>query len=199
MTTKRCARCAHDFDTSNFHADKRKSDGLQSSCKPCQAEIKRAYYERNKERLRLEALGAYREKKRDGLITDEQKARKREYDRRYRSENADRLDAIKAKWRQENSELIRAVRHTYKAKRRAQEKAGDSSRAIAEWLSSQELVCRWCKMGCADRYHIDHIIPLARGGQHVVANLCIACPSCNLRKNAKLPEEWLSTGKQEAA
>jgi 5-methylcytosine-specific restriction endonuclease McrA len=37
--------------------------------------------------------------------------------------------------------------------------------------------------------HVDHIVPLSRGGGHVASNLAIACAECNLRKAAKLPEE----------
>lgn len=39
------------------------------------------------------------------------------------------------------------------------------------------------------RFHIEHVVPLARGGKDDLANLNIAHPSCNLRKGAKLVEE----------
>lgn len=38
--------------------------------------------------------------------------------------------------------------------------------------------------------HLDHVIPLARGGADTVANLCVACEPCNRRKHSKLPEEY---------
>ena len=31
-------------------------------------------------------------------------------------------------------------------------------------------------------YHVDHVVPLARGGLNVVGNLQLLCPGCNLRK-----------------
>jgi len=37
--------------------------------------------------------------------------------------------------------------------------------------------------------HVDHIIPLSRGGLHLPSNLAVACDKCNLHKSAKLPEE----------
>jgi len=37
--------------------------------------------------------------------------------------------------------------------------------------------------------HVDHIVPLSRGGRHVASNLAVACAACNLSKSAKLPEE----------
>jgi len=38
-------------------------------------------------------------------------------------------------------------------------------------------------------YHIDHIVPIARGGQHVLENLQLLCAPCNLRKSDKMPSE----------
>ena len=37
--------------------------------------------------------------------------------------------------------------------------------------------------------HVDHISPLSRGGEHRPSNLAVACATCNLKKNDKLPEE----------
>ena len=38
--------------------------------------------------------------------------------------------------------------------------------------------------------HIDHIVPLSRGGRHSIGNLIQACASCNLSKNNKFVIEW---------
>ena len=37
---------------------------------------------------------------------------------------------------------------------------------------------------------LDHKMPLSRGGTNNYENLCIACRSCNSRKNVKTPEEF---------
>lgn len=41
-------------------------------------------------------------------------------------------------------------------------------------------------------WHLDHIIPLSRGGQHTMDNVQVSHPKCNLSKNAKLPSEMAS-------
>jgi len=35
-------------------------------------------------------------------------------------------------------------------------------------------------------FHIEHIIPLARGGPTEESNLALACPSCNLQKGTDI-------------
>jgi 5-methylcytosine-specific restriction endonuclease McrA len=37
-------------------------------------------------------------------------------------------------------------------------------------------------------FHVDHVIPLARGGQHGYVNVQPAHPRCNLVKGAHVPE-----------
>jgi 5-methylcytosine-specific restriction endonuclease McrA len=50
--------------------------------------------------------------------------------------------------------------------------------------------CYLCgKVAKVGERHVDHIMPLSKGGKHRPSNLAIACATCNLRKNAKLPEE----------
>ena len=39
------------------------------------------------------------------------------------------------------------------------------------------------------KYHIDHFIPLSKGGTNDAGNLRLACPECNWSKNAKHPFE----------
>lgn len=38
---------------------------------------------------------------------------------------------------------------------------------------------------------LDHVIPISRGGGHVMDNIKIACRDCNTRKYNKTPDEWL--------
>jgi 5-methylcytosine-specific restriction endonuclease McrA len=39
---------------------------------------------------------------------------------------------------------------------------------------------------------IDHVVPLAKGGPHAIANLAMACFSCNSSKQDKDLQEWVS-------
>jgi hypothetical protein len=49
--------------------------------------------------------------------------------------------------------------------------------------------CRYCGSKDADG-HVDHVIPLSRGGSDSLDNLVWACSTCNLRKGSKTAGEF---------
>src|SRR3546814_17562676 len=59
---------------------------------------------------------------------------------------------------------------------------------IDAMLAAQKKKCWYCGTKLT-AYHVDHRIPLARGGSNGPENLVIACPACNLSKGAKMPWE----------
>ncbi len=49
--------------------------------------------------------------------------------------------------------------------------------------------CEYCRLsqeGQVATFHIDHIVPSARGGETVETNLALACVACSLHKAARL-------------
>lgn len=145
-------------------------------------EQKRLAYLRSREDPEFQArLKAYAENTRES---------KAAYDRVYRQKNAAKLSALKLVWREANASLIRAVKSSYKARRRTKLASGDGSRLVGEWLARVVKVCVWCQSSCEEDFHIDHFHPLAKGGEHRVANLVISCPACNVRKNSLLPADF---------
>lgn len=148
-------------------------------CMPFILDRKKKEYEQNKRNPE------WNEKQR--LKRIEKRKEKSEYDAKYRARNKDKLAKQNKDWANRNKEKVRAIKHNYKAKRRAIESEGATTAEVSEWLSKQDMVCYWCGTGCSKEYHIDHYHPLARGGKHEVGNLVIACPACNMTKKAKDP------------
>ncbi|UJR81468.1 HNH endonuclease [Sandaracinus amylolyticus] len=46
---------------------------------------------------------------------------------------------------------------------------------------------------------LDHVVPLARGGRHVLANVQLLCRACNQRKGCTPPEFWTRYDEEHAA
>lgn len=107
--------------------------------------------------------------------------------------NKEKENAYAKLYADNNKDKIRLIKSNYKFKRRAVEKTGDSTKDVELWLSKQQKICYWCMVDCNDSYHIDHYEPLSKGGTHTIDNLVIACPTCNLTKNAKDPYKFALT------
>lgn len=104
--------------------------------------------------------------------------------------NRKQVSEAHAAYRAANPEKVKAA----KSLRRARElgaATGDRKAytAFVKWSRSAPSVpCYWCKRKTKPGHrHLDHIIPLSKGGADAVGNLGVACPNCNARKSAKLP------------
>jgi 5-methylcytosine-specific restriction protein A len=52
-------------------------------------------------------------------------------------------------------------------------------------------VCHYCSRATLPRdLTMDHIVPIARGGQSTKGNVAAACKECNNAKKQLLPMEW---------
>lgn len=91
------------------------------------------------------------------------------------------------------SEKGKLMQRAASQRRRALERNAPGShnaQDIELQFRSQNGLCWWCEKSLS-RYHVDHVIPLSRGGSNDPQNLVISCPSCNDSKGAKLPQEWI--------
>lgn len=117
----------------------------------------------------------------------------RERTKRYQAKTSALRCAAARDWSRKNPEKRKAIAMAYKARRRAKVDAGDSTAEIFAWERQAPKVCHWCNAKCPAKYEVDHYVPLAKGGRHEVANLVIACPTCNRRKSAKDPYQFATS------
>lgn len=76
---------------------------------------------------------------------------------------------------------------------------GSLSRGIRKRLFAEKgRECVYCGTELGRSAHLDHIIPLAKGGAHTDDNVQLLCPDCNLSKGAKMPEEFIEYRKSQA-
>jgi 5-methylcytosine-specific restriction endonuclease McrA len=58
---------------------------------------------------------------------------------------------------------------------------------IKELIRRQKGRCAYCSKSIRKGYHVDHVIPLARGGSNWITNIAMACARCNTSKGATDP------------
>ena len=92
------------------------------------------------------------------------------------------------KWHIEHPEASMALRISRKYKIKA---VAIPASALISLLKSQNSACPYCGCELGKGKHLDHIIPLSRGGKHVITNVQYTCQPCNDSKGAKTHEEFL--------
>lgn len=174
---------------------------------------KKLYTENNYEKER-ERAARYRREHGDAVretsrryywkTKEQRREHRRKQQAEYRERNRDELKRRQAEWRERNREQLRETYYrdyhdnpdrarVGKAVRRARELAvggSFSAQDVRDMYSGQRGRCWWCGKPVGRAYHVDHRIPLARGGSNAPDNLCISCPKCNRVKGAKMPWEF---------
>lgn len=179
---KECTLCGESKDSSFFYKHKTNKSGLSSWCKSCSVARSKKYMDCPEKKARKKAYDAARVKEKEEII-------KRKAKIRYQATRENRIAYVK-EWVSKNPEARRMIANNYKHRRRAQERGGVSTARLRAWVDAQTKRCVWCSADCQVAFHVDHVVPLSKGGEHDLTNLAISCPTCNLRKQAKMPLEW---------
>jgi 5-methylcytosine-specific restriction endonuclease McrA len=160
VETKSCRPGGHNPPATEefFYRNKRKGT-LRGHCKSCRRAASLGWHEANRER-HLASMNAYAGE--------------------HREENKQRCLTH-----------YRANRETYYA--RVHERRALKTKAFVERVfrsvvfQRDEGVCGICdKPVEPDDWHLDHIVPLSKGGEHSYANVQVAHPFCNMAKGDKI-------------
>ena len=142
--------------------------------------ISARHYERHREAI----LIVHRER----YAANRERIRKRH--REHYANNAERYREAHRKYYEENK-----VSHKARAaKRRAMVAVAGGNHSdddIGQLFALQRGRCACCRARLGNSYHVDHKIPLKRGGTNDRLNLQLLCPPCNLQKGAADPIEFM--------
>lgn len=93
-----------------------------------------------------------------------------------------------AKYRRKYPEMIKARSGRQRIRRNSQNDYVKSDVELAR--RSQKNKCWHCGCELGSNYHVDHLVPLMRGGSNEPRNIVVTCPKCNISKSDKMCYEW---------
>lgn len=114
--------------------------------------------------------------------------------RKWRASHLEHRSQYIRAYRRAKPEIIKAISQ----RRRAREYNAPGTHTdtdLKRQYKAQKGKCYYCGEKVGKTYHVDHVIPLSRGGSDGPENLVIACVRCNQAKNNKLPHEWPEGGR----
>jgi len=189
---KRCCTCNLIKQLQDFSKNKSFIDGHTIRCKQCVKE----YSQKNKEHISqlrkqqyLKNKNKCREScKKSHSLHREERLQKQKI---YYQNNKEYFKNKNKKYRKDNKDYILLKNNKRKKLINAE---NISQIEIINLLDSNNNQCFYCKIFVKRgiNLHLDHKVPLSRGGNHCIDNLVPSCASCNLRKGTKTSEEFLS-------
>ena len=211
--TKTCTKCGETKPTSEFYKRPDRKNGLRSRCKACELTCHSDWYADHHEEMLAynanyrsehhEERAAYYASHREEFASyradhrEKNMAYAASYYAEHRQEIIGKAAAYRIKhreeiasWRKANLDKSRANYHRRRA-RKLSNGGTHTAQDVQRQGDCQKWLCWWCGKYCAEKYDVDHLVPLKRGGHNWPSNIVISCPHCNRSKQDKTPDEWV--------
>ena len=171
---KTCSTCKLSKPVSEFRVCNTNRSGYTPRCKECCRASARKWHANNQEWIQ-----AYEERHYEKL---------HHYRNEYSKKRNKRPDVIDKRRERDKSPKALIYSRNRNAFRRAKREQGDvTPESLQRFLDSQSKCCYCHKPFNSKRKKtVDHVIPISKGGLHMMSNLAIACLSCNSSKNNRL-------------
>jgi 5-methylcytosine-specific restriction endonuclease McrA len=146
-------------------------------CRACSIKRTKAWREANKDAIRARRSARHAANKdKINALTKAWKEAHKDWHRAYA-----------ARYRKENPERKRLSEHN----RRARTKGKLSADIFEKLFKLQKGKCACCGKKLGKDFHLDHIVPLSKGGLNVDSNVQLLTAFCNVSKKDKDPIEFM--------
>ena len=196
---KTCIKCKIEFPATLEYFSKARNS-LMSYCKPCNSLRSKIYKQSNSEKSKATSKAWYQANSEKAKAT--RKAWKqanpektKATSKAYRESNPEKIRATQKAWRENNPDKVKA-----KNKKRRSLKKGNGHEYYTEnqVLQTYGTICNICfkkislkaprrvgQLGWQEGLHIDHLIPISKGGSDTLENVRPTHGLCNLNKSNK--------------
>ncbi len=216
---KWCEKGKHFVCRSEFYSAAKRKDGLMTTCQSCLKKYinqnievvkkrRKSYYARNRDLIIKRSYLNYKQNK--YKILGRQKAynqvnkdtiqqRKKHYYQNNFANNEEYRAKTRA-YREKHAQRISVYKQRGFAKLRSVRQNIKGEFSLDQWLLKIEFhgyCCYLCgKSLQGKKFHLEHRIPLSRGGTNFLANVAPSCVRCNLSKGNKTEFEFREWKKQ---
>lgn len=180
----RCLACERANSKRRYAANKEKKLAQNKAWRDKNPEYQAEYHARTRESRKEQRSAESRR------YNEKNKEKLRQYHADYYQKNKERYKENNAKWRLENPEAIASA----SAKRRAAMRANFVESVDYVKVREQSSSCYLCgevfseeEKFCGKLTHVDHIIPISKGGSHSYQNVALTHAVCNLKKGSSSP------------
>lgn len=173
---KQCSECLLAKPLDDFYPCRTNRDRRQGRCKQCYRDAANRRYAERGEEIRDHKRKRYQN---DLDFREKHKADVLQWSR----ENPDSRAAYTRQWEVENQDKNRQKKRRNQASRHA--------RKLDQFIENVDPAivyemhggrCGICKQFIEGDFHVDHVIPLSKGGMHGYINVQPAHPVCNISK-----------------
>lgn len=182
---KYCNKCNQEkeLNENNWYKDIREASGFRSPCKECCKKQNVKYKKENKDKIQnyyeanYEHIQAYQKRYKE-INKESLNKYNREYQKKYYLNPDNKLKAKKSK--HDRRAKIDSLPNTL------------TNEEFKDNLDYFDNKCGYC--GCElddnNKMHLEHIVPVSKGGGFTKENIIPSCASCNLSKGASYLGHW---------